>query len=70
MTEIRVGWEPIPGIAGASGCPHPTRLLIPICWHKRGKARQVDGAGAVVDEGAFRPSGKNAAVRIVEGLAA
>jgi hypothetical protein len=21
-------------------------LPIPICWHKRGKARQVDGAGA------------------------
>jgi hypothetical protein len=32
-----LGWEPIRGIAGASGCPHPTRLLIPICWHKRGR---------------------------------
>src|SRR5712671_1733694 len=39
-----LGWEPIPGVAGASGCPHPTRLLTPICSRKRGKARQVDGA--------------------------
>jgi hypothetical protein len=37
-------WEPIPGVAGANGCPHPTRLLTPICSRKRGKARQVDGA--------------------------
>ena len=28
-----------------SGCPHPTRLLTPICSRKRGKARQVDDAG-------------------------
>ena len=39
-----LGREPIPGVAGASGCPHPTRLLTPICSRKRGKARQVDGA--------------------------
>src|SRR5262249_17286472 len=39
-----LGWEPIPGVAGASGCPHPNRLLTPICSRKRGKARQVDGA--------------------------
>ena len=39
-----LGWEPIAGVAGASGCPHPTRLLIPICPRNRGKARQVDGA--------------------------
>src|SRR5215472_12430916 len=39
-----LGWEPIPGVAGANGCPHPTRLLTPICSRKRGKARQVDGA--------------------------
>ena len=31
---------------------------------------RVDERVRVVDEGAFRPSGKNAAVRIVEGLAA
>src|SRR5438876_12307323 len=40
-----LGWEPIPGVAGASGCPHPTPLLTPICSRKHGKARQVDGAG-------------------------
>src|SRR5437763_338376 len=40
-----LGREPIPDVAGASGCPHPTRLLTPICSCKRGKARQVDGAG-------------------------
>jgi hypothetical protein len=39
-----LGWKPIPSVAGASGCPHPTRLLTPICSRKRGKARQVDGA--------------------------
>ena len=39
-----LGREPIPGVAGASGCPHPTRLLTPICSRKRGKARQVDDA--------------------------
>jgi adenylate cyclase len=39
-----LGWEPIPGVAGASGCPHPTQLPIPIRWRNRGKARQVDGA--------------------------
>jgi hypothetical protein len=39
-----LGREPIPGVARASGCPHPTRLLTPICSRKRGKARQVDGA--------------------------
>src|SRR6266446_6753035 len=43
-----LGWEPIPGVAGASGCPHPTRLLTPICSRKRGKAHQVDGAGATI----------------------
>jgi hypothetical protein len=39
-----LGREPIPGVAGASGCPHPTQLPIPIRWRNRGKARQVDGA--------------------------
>src|SRR5438105_116183 len=39
-----LGREAIPGVAGASGCPHPTRLLIPICSRKHGKAGQVDGA--------------------------
>src|SRR5271170_6555959 len=39
-----LGWEPIPGVAGASRCPHPTRLLTPICSRKRGEACQVDGA--------------------------
>jgi hypothetical protein len=38
------GREPIPGIARASGCPHPTRLRTPIRSRKRCKARQVDGA--------------------------
>jgi hypothetical protein len=42
-----LGREPIPGVAGASGWPHPTRLLTPICLRKRGKARQVDGAPSV-----------------------
>jgi len=37
-----LGCEPIPGVADASGCPHPTRLLTPICPRKRGKIRQVD----------------------------
>src|ERR1700745_4260892 len=41
-----LGWEPIPGVAGASGCPHPTQLPIPIRLRNRGKARQVDGAMA------------------------
>src|ERR1700730_17273316 len=39
-----LGREAIPGVAGASGCPHPTQLPIPIRWRNRGKARQVDGA--------------------------
>src|SRR5215469_369302 len=39
-----LGWEPIPGVAGANGCPHPTRLLTPSGSRKRRKARQVDGA--------------------------
>ena len=30
-----LGQEPIPGIAGASRCPHPTRLLALICRRKR-----------------------------------
>src|SRR5215471_1609969 len=30
-----LGREPIPGVAGASGCPHPTGLLTPICPRKR-----------------------------------
>jgi hypothetical protein len=34
-----LGREPIPGVAGASGCPHPTRLLTPICSRKPDKAR-------------------------------
>jgi DUF917 family protein len=46
-----LGREPIPGVAGANGCPHPTRLLIPIGSRKRGKARQVDGAREVKDWG-------------------
>src|SRR5262244_2758788 len=39
-----LGREPIPGVAGASGCPHPTQLSIPMRWRNRGKARQVGGA--------------------------
>jgi hypothetical protein len=39
-----LGREPIPSVAGASGWPHPIRLLTPICLRKRGNARQVDGA--------------------------
>src|SRR5437763_3974676 len=39
-----LGWEPIPGVVGASGRRHPTRLLTPICSRKCGKPRQVDGA--------------------------
>src|SRR3984893_11150282 len=39
-----LGREAIPGVAGASGCPHPTQLPIPIRWRNRGKPRQVDGA--------------------------
>jgi len=39
-----LGREPIPGVAGASGYPHPTRLLTPIGSRKRSKPRQVDGA--------------------------
>jgi len=38
-----LGREAIPGVAGASRCPHPTRLLVPICRRKR-RPRQVDGA--------------------------
>ena len=38
-----LGREPIPGIAGASRCPHPTRLLALICRRKR-MPPQVDGA--------------------------
>jgi hypothetical protein len=37
-----LGREAIPGVAGASGCRHPTPLLTPACRRKRGKARQVD----------------------------
>ena len=48
-----LGREPIPGVAGASGCPHPTRLLTPIRSRKRCKARQVYGAGV-------GPHGQNA----------
>src|SRR6202022_2175315 len=43
-----LGREPIPGVACASGCPHPTQLPIPIRWRNRGKARQVDGAHEAV----------------------
>jgi|SRR6516164_4355872 hypothetical protein len=39
-----LGRELIPGVAGASGCRHPTRLLTPACRRKRGKACQVDDA--------------------------
>jgi len=39
-----LGREPIPGVTGAGGCHHPTRLLTPICRCKRSKASQVDGA--------------------------
>src|SRR5262249_32819210 len=42
-----LGWEPIPGVAGASGCPHPTGLLTPICPRKR--PRQVDGAVVILE---------------------
>src|SRR5882762_10302275 len=31
-----LGRETIPGVAHASRCPHPTRLLTPICSRKRG----------------------------------
>src|SRR6478672_1869276 len=41
-----LGREAIPGVAGASGYGHPTRLLTPACRRKRGKARQLDGAVA------------------------
>jgi len=37
-----LGRELIPGVAGASGCRHPTPLLTLACRRKRGKARQVD----------------------------
>src|SRR6516165_1885235 len=40
--------EAIPGVAGASRCRHPTRLLTPACRRKRGKARQVDGASSTL----------------------
>ena len=30
-----LGREPIPSVAGASGCRHPTRLLTPVCQRKR-----------------------------------
>src|ERR1700752_3359704 len=48
-----LGGEPIPGIAGASMCRHPTRLLTPTCRRKHYRAHQVDGtrwatAGAVL----------------------
>src|SRR3981081_2595784 len=43
-----LGREPIPGVAGATGYPHPTRLLIPIGSRKRSKPRQVDGARSTV----------------------
>jgi hypothetical protein len=36
-------WEPISGVAGASGFRHPTRLLTGVAPHP-GKTRQVDGA--------------------------
>src|SRR5260370_12684295 len=38
-----LGRKPIAGVAGASGCRHPTRLLTSACQRKRDKARQVDG---------------------------
>jgi hypothetical protein len=34
-----LGREAILGVAGASGCRHPSRLLTPACRRKRGKAR-------------------------------
>src|ERR1700738_1512604 len=39
-----LGREAVPGVAGASGCRHPTRLLTLACRRKRGKVHQVDGA--------------------------
>src|SRR5215469_3774925 len=39
-----LGRVPIPGVAGARGRRHPTRLLTPISSRKRGELRQVDGA--------------------------
>src|SRR5437763_8017130 len=42
-----LGREAIPGVAGASRCPHPTRLLVPICRRKP-RPRQVDGALATM----------------------
>src|SRR5215813_10000887 len=52
-----LGRETIPGVAGASRCPHPTRLLTPICSHKRGKARQVDGAAPSVQQSGDQDAG-------------
>jgi hypothetical protein len=63
-----LGWEPIPGITGASGClPDYSSRSVGTSVARHAK---LTVPVRVVDEGAFRPSGKNAAVRIVEGLAA
>src|SRR6516165_10156796 len=35
------GWEAIAGVAGTSGCRHPTRLVTPPSRRKPGKACQV-----------------------------
>src|SRR6201994_4587900 len=40
-----LGREPIPGVAGANGRRHPTRLLTRSGSRRCGKPRQVDGAG-------------------------
>src|SRR6266513_2903679 len=38
-----LGRKPMPGVAGASGCRHPARLLTPAYRCKRSEARQVGG---------------------------
>ena len=39
-----LGREPMPGVASASGCRHPIRLLTPIRRRKYPRVHQVDGA--------------------------
>jgi hypothetical protein len=60
-----LGWEPIAGVADASGNRHPTRLLTPVPRRKRDSARKVDGAAGRADvddlrfgDGAVRHDGK------------
>jgi hypothetical protein len=64
-----LGREAIPGVAGASGCRHPTRLLTPACRRKRGKARQLDGAvvGTLSDGHRWDPPPKVVRTRLLSG---